>query len=704
MGSYPTGMYFRDTSFSCWKNSLFAPVALHKLPETHIRPNSSIHMPMNHIQYSKKDFAWVRWTPSDIAKAAEAVIREKKRAYAAVKKIPKADRTFGNTVYAIESSDHRLADAFKIALFLFVSPKKEVREAAQKAINRIERQSVDLEYDPELYRALQEYAERNERLFGPDRKLFEDMMRSFRRRGFGLPEAKREQLQRNLKELSRLKNAFEKNLNDYEDSIEIGEDELGGLPEHYVKSLPKKNGKYVVTLDYPSLVPFMENAESETRRRELSEKNWRKGGKRNVALLEKMIRLREENARLLGYPTHADFRTEDRMAKDAETVFRFLRKIMKALSKRAKEDVGELLSLQAERDGRRAERLASHDVAYLSSQLKKIRYEVDNEHVREYFPLEHVKGELFALFGELLGVSYERVSWPLWHKDAELYLVRDGKTGEVIAYFAFDLYPRKGKYGHACMANVISGHETASGSGTFVTPFATLITNFPKPTGSRPSLLSHDEVETFLHEFGHLMHETLTESRHLSQAGASVAWDFVEAMSQMCEFFAWDERVLRKISKHHKTGKPLPSALIRKMRESKRHLLAYDTQRQATQALYDMMVHTGNLRGSLPGYFRTLSEVHLGVRIPETSLYPAGFGHLAGGYDAGYYGYLWSRVYAADFFTKFREAGVISPSVGMRYRQEVLAKGSSEPETKIAKAFLGRKLSDKAFLEDIGAS
>ena len=657
---------------------------------------------MNHIRYSKKDFSWVRWTLADIARVADAVIAEKKRAYAAVKKIPKVERTFENTVYAIEASNHAMMGAFKISLLMYVSPKKEVREAAQKAMDHIERKFVDLEYDPELYRALSEYAERKARLSGPDRKLFEDMMRSFRRRGFELPGPKRERLRENLQELSRLRNAFEKSLNDYQDAIEIGEDELGGLPEQYVRSLPKKDGKYVVTLDYPSLVPFMENAESEARRRELSEKNWRKGGKRNLSLLVKMIGLREENARLLGYGTHGDFRTEERMAKDSEAVFRFLRKIMESLSRRAQEDVKELLSLRKERGGESTDRLASHDVAYLSSQLKKVRYEVDNEHVREYFPLEHVKRETFALFGKLLGVSYERVPWPLWHKDAELYLVRDGKTGGVIAYFAFDLYPREGKYGHACMANVISGHESGFGGGTYVTPFATLIVNFPKPSKDHPALLSHDELETFFHEFGHLMHETLTEARYLSQSGASVAWDFVEAMSQMCEFFVWDERVLRKLSRHHKTGKPLPSSLIRKIIGSKRHMLAYDTQRQALQALFDMMIHTGNLRGTLPEYFRVLSETHLRVKIPETSLYPAGFGHLAGGYDAGYYGYLWSRVYAADFFEKFREAGILSSTVGMRYRREILSKGSSETEDAMVKSFLGRKVSDKAFLRDIG--
>lgn len=658
---------------------------------------------MKRIHYSKKDFAWVRWTPSDIAKVAAGVIADKKRAYAEVKRIPSVDRTFANTVYAIEASDHGMAEYFKVGLLMNVSPRKDVREAARKTIERIEKTLVDLEYDEEVYRALREYEAKKEKLAGPDKKLFGDMLRDFRRRGFDLPKEKRERLKGNLKELSKLKNTFEKNLNDYHDEILVGEDELAGLPEGFVRNLPRKDGKYVVTLDYPSLVPFMENAESEDRRRELSEKNWRKGGKKNLALLEKMIRIREENARLLGYATHGDFMTEDRMAKSAETVFSFLRKLRNSLEGKTKEDVRELLAFQTERGGKREEYLASHDVAYLSSQLKKARYEVDNEHVREYFPLDHVKTEMFALFGSLFGVSYERVAWPLWHRDAELYRMRDAKTGAELAYFAFDLFPREGKYGHACVTNVISGHESWFGSGEYVMPFSTLITNFTKPTRARPSLLSHDELETLFHEFGHLMHETLTEARYLSQSGFSVAWDFVEAMSQMCESFVWEEKALRKLSKHWKTGKPLPAPLIRKMRESKRHMLAYDTLRQAVQAFYDMMLHTGNGHGTLQDYFRALSVAHLGVRIPETSLFPAGFGHLAGGYDAGYYGYLWSRVYAADMYSEFRKSGVIAPKIGARYRWEILAKGSSEEEGKILRKFLGRKPSDRAFLDDVGA-
>lgn len=198
------------------------------------------------------------------------------------------------------------------------------------------------------------------------------------------------------------------------------------------------------------------------------------------------------------------------------------------------------------------------------------------------------------------------------------------------------------------------------------------------------------------------MHETLTEARYHSQAGAAVAWDFVEAMSQMCEFFVWDETVLKKLSRHYQTGQPLPVALIRKIRASKRHMLAYDTMRQAVQALYDIMIHTGNGSKTLNGYFRKLMEAHLNIRIPETSLFPAGFGHLAGGYDAGYYGYMWAKVYAVDMFTRFETAGLLDPSVGGAYRREILSVGSSRDEMDSVRAFLGREPSDKAFMKEIG--
>jgi thimet oligopeptidase len=655
---------------------------------------------MNHIQYSKKDFAWAQWTSEEIGVVVKRAIAEKRKAHVTVKRIPVAERTFENTVAALDASNRPFAEVLKAALLMNVSPDPLVRESAQRAVEYADRAIIGLEYDADLYRALREYEAKQEKLRGAEKKLFDDLLRSFRRRGFDLSAAKRKKLDANLKKLSKLGSEFSRNLNEYRDSIEVSKAELVGLSGDYVKNLEQKNGKYTVTLDYPSLVPFMENAENGSKRAELSEKNWRKGGKGNIVLLSKMVKLREENARILGYPTHADFRTEDRMAGSADAVFSFLQKIMAQLSWRVAKETAELRLFQKSFLNGSGEELRSHDIAYLSNHLKRQKYDVDDESVRGYFPIDHVREAVFSLFGMLFGICFERLPWKLWHKDVELYAVKNRGSDERIAFFALDLYPRDGKYGHAAVFNVVSGHEKEGGR---VLPFATLITNFPKPAPRRPSLLSHDEVVTFLHEFGHLMHEMLGEARYVSQSGFAVSWDFVEAMSQMCEFFAWDEKVLRKLSRHHETGKPLPAELIRKIRESKRHMLAYDTTRQAMQALYDMMIHTGNLRGTLHEYFRSLSEAHLRVKIPKTSLYPAGFGHLAGGYDAGYYGYLWSRVYAADFFEKFREAGVVSSETGMRYRRDVLAKGSSMPEAALAKAFLGRKLSDKAFLRDIGA-
>ncbi len=658
---------------------------------------------MKNIPYTKKDFSWVRWTVQDIEAVSRRLIAEKKEIYVAVKKIRAEDRTFENTVYALERSNHCMENALRISLLMQVSPDKEIRNAASRALEYIGKRLVDIEYDKAVYQALKEYAKRKEALDPSDQKLFSDMLADFRRRGFEISAAKQKKLHANLKELSKLASSFEKNLNNYHDEIVVDESETAGLGEGYLKSLPRKNGKYVVSLDYPSLIPFMENAESDAKRKELSEKNWRKGGKKNVALLERMVRLREENAKLLGYASHADFQTEDRMADSAEAVFSFLQNIMTSLAPKVKEETEALRAFKRRRMPGSEEALFSHEIAYFSNQLKKEKYDIDDELLREYFPLEHVRETMFSIFGKMFSISFEPLPWTLWHKDARLYRAIDTKSKQPIAFFAFDLFPREGKYGHACVANVVSRHGVAWKHPDHTLPFAALITNFPKPAKARPSLLSHDEVVTLFHEFGHLMHESLSEARHASQSGFSVAWDFVEAPSQMFEFFAWEEKVLKRLSRHFMTGKSLPRSLIRKMIAGKQHLSGYDAMRQAMQALYDMMVHTGNLRGTLPEYFRALTLAHLGIRIPETSLFPAGFGHLAGGYDAGYYGYLWSKVYAADMFSVFRKESLLSPHLGMRYRKEVLAKGASEREMTILRAFLDRAPSHAAFLKDIGA-
>jgi thimet oligopeptidase len=657
---------------------------------------------MKRIEYAPKDFAWTQWTPEEIAEVAEKVVAEKKAAYEKVKAVPAEERTFENTVYAVEAAGHGVDRLFKAAFLMNVSPSKEVRDAAQRAIERAEKELVDVEYDEDVYRAVKEYEAKGEKLEGEDAKLFQDMLREYRRMGFDLPEGERAKLKDNLKRLSELANEFEKNINEYKDHIEVTREELDGLPETYIASLRKNEaGKYLVTLDYPDYFPFMENAHDAAKREELADKNLRKGGERNAELLREMVRLRDENAKLLGYPNHGEFRLEVKMAKKAENVFRFIHDLTDRLADEIVRETEELRAFKRKITGDEMSEAHYYDVAYLGSQLKKEKFSVDNEKVREYFPLEKVKDGVLRIYSELLSVRFERLDgYPLWHEDVELYVVKDADGG-TLSYFMLDLYPRDGKYGHAAEFTLVSGHRSPEGNA-YVSPVVSLVMNLPKPSAQNPSLMSHHEVEVFFHEFGHVMHDVLTKAKYASQAGTSVSRDFVEAPSQMLENWVWDKEILGMISGHYRTGERLPEEVLDNMVKAKNHGVAYATMRQMAMALFDMTVHTHGVQGELNEEFGEMFAKYTCVRLPQGQMFLAGWGHIAGGYDVGYYGYMWSKVYSSDMFTRFKKEGLLNKKTGMDYRQWILEKGSSMEEMDLVRGFLGRDPNNEAFLEEIG--
>jgi Zn-dependent oligopeptidase len=291
----------------------------------------------------------------------------------------------------------------------------------------------------------------------------------------------------------------------------------------------------------------------------------------------------------------------------------------------------------------------------------------------------------------------------LWHADARLYQVLDGDR--CIGYFALDMHPRKGKYGHAAAFPVVLGRRSQAGST--IPGFVTLVCNFPKPTSERPSLLTHDEVETFLHEFGHVMHALLSGGRWQRQNGFGVPQDFVEALSQLFEEWAWDTGVLGRLTAHYKTGEPMPEELRAKMLAARHHMDANFYLKQAVAALYDCTIHSQPVQSvveaqALADSYRTMKLELEATELPEESEYPAGWGHMAD-YDGGYYGYLWSKVYALDMYTQF-SADPLSAAVGSRYRRAVLEPGASRPELDLVRAFLGREPSDAPFLTALGIS
>lgn len=654
-------------------------------------------------KYTKKDFEWVNWTPKDINRVVEEALKEKKSRYANIKSISKEDRTFANTVYALESSDYgAVEDMNKVYFLMNASPRKTVRTAAQIALNKFEKAMVDIEFDKDIYQAFKEYKPKRGELKDPDKKLFDDMTRSYKRMGFELDAAKQRRLKQILKKQTVLGTKFSKNINDYKDHITVGKNDTEGLPKNYLAGLKKdKKGNYIVTLDYPDSIPFMENAKSEENREKLSLKLLQKGGQKNLKILEELVKLRAEHAGLLGYKSHAAFVTEVRMAKSPENIQKFITELIKPLKPKLKKESIELRNAKRKLTKNKKAELKYHDRPYYSNQLKKQKFNIDDEEVREYFPLEIVLKGTLEIYSKLLSVKFvELKNHPTWHKDVLVYAVKNKK--DTIAYFYLDLHPREDKYGHAAVFGLTKGKTTSIDSkAKYIPPVAAMLTNFKKPTKTSPSLLSHGEVETFFHEFGHVVHQALTKAKYSSQSGTSVAGDFVEAPSQMLEHWVWNEKMLKILSGHYKDhSKKLPKETLKNMLAAKNHMIANATMRQLVFASFDMAIHTDKGRKSIPKIYDELVLKLTGLKMPK-NIWPAGFGHMVG-YNAGYYGYMWSKVYAVDMFTRFEKEGLLNKRVGADYRKWILEKGSSMDEMDLVKKFLGRKPNNKAFLKEIG--
>ncbi len=661
---------------------------------------------MQRLKYKEKDFDWVKITTKQIEKVGSDLIEHKKKVYKEIKNILPEKRTFENTVYTIECSEGIYGDMMReIGLLQEVSPKEEIRNTAFSVINDVSKKLVDIEYDRDIYIALCEYYEGNfedeKKNLGKDSiKLLEDTILEYRRMGFDLEENKRRKLKDLIKKSSKLANSFGKNINDYNDYILCSREDLDGVPERVINSLRKDNkGKYIVSLQYPEYIPFMMYANNRKLREELANKNLKKGGKKNLKILNDLIKIRHEKAYILGYKHHADFRLETRMAKNAKMVDDFQGELLNKLLKGSKNDLDEVKSF-AKKIG--INNLEHFDFAFVSNKLKESLYNYNSEEVREYFPLEHVLLQMFSLTEKLFDVKINKLNYKLWHKDVTLYELKEkNKKNEVVGYFAMDLFPRIGKFGHAMCSDVLIGRMFDLKSDLYVTPFSTIVCNFPTPNKNTPSVLSLSDVETLFHEFGHCLHMLFTKVRHESQSGASVTWDFVETPSQIMENFVWDDLMLSKLSKNFKTGKSLSKELREKILKAKKFQSAYFYTRQIIQGMLDMDLHTKRANDGAKRYI-DLVKKYSGINLPKESLFPAGFGHLGGGYDAGYYSYLWALVYACDAFSEFKKGGIISNKIGMMWRHEVLERGSSEKEEILIKNFLGRKPNNKAFLKETG--
>lgn len=643
-------------------------------------------------------------TPEVVAAECEAAIRDTDAAVAAIVATPAAERTFANTFVALESAMDIIQMASgRYAFMAYVAFDDALRETAREWDEKLSQYAVQLGFREDLYLAVKEAAANaaSEDL-GPDEtRLVERALRDYRRNGFELPKEQRERVQELHGRLVTLGTEFRKAIDTWDDGIVVDREDLAGMPDRWIDGLKtvEEGGKarYRVSLDYPELMPFMDNAESGKWRREMFIKNQNKGGEPNIKVLEEAIAVRNEIAKLVGYDSWAAYVVDKRMAKTRGAVDSFLADLHPKLQAKAAVDMQRIGAAKKAHVG--DDHIEIWDWWYYTHQLLKNEYAVDDFEVANYFPLQACIDGLFMVTQQLLGIRYEPApDAPKWHEDVVAYDIFDQGGSAPFARFYMDLYPRPNKFGHAAAFTLVGGRRLEDGS--YQQPTSAIVANFTKPTSDTPSLLRHSEVVTFFHEFGHILHQTLTKAAYLEFSGSSTERDFVEAPSQMLEHWVWDREILRKFTRHHETGEPLPDHLLDAMIAAKNVSSGIAYLRQLFFARLDFAFHSPGFDGDTMKTLRELYPV-TGFPYPEGTHFHAGFGHLFG-YDAGYYGYLWSRVFGDDMFTRFEKAGVLDSATGLDYRRKILERGGSVDGDVLVREFLGREPNSDAFLRDLG--
>ena len=453
------------------------------------------------------------------------------------------------------------------------------------------------------------------------------------------------------------------------------------------------DGTYRVSLDYPEVYPYLSQASDRASRKALFDKHWSRATTENRPLLAEALRLRQRAAELLGYPSWAHYAIEEKMAEHPEAVAAFYDTLVPRLVEARDRELAALgAALDADLPG---EQLAAWDWTYYDERIRRAEYGVDANLVAEYLPMEACLSGMFALTGEVFGLDYRRVpDAQAWHPSVELYEIWDRASGELVAHFYADWFPREGKFGHAAAFPLVVGHRRADGA--YEKPISAILANFTPPSGDRPSLVQHNELETLFHEFGHILHMSLTTASYARISGGEAEVDFVEAPSQIMEHWTWDPSVLGRFARHYRTGEPIPPELVGQMIAARQLNIGVKTMIQVFYGQLDLGIHDGRAEPDLDEALR-LAYGHVGLPYPEGTFLLSGFAHTMGGYDAGYYGYLWSEVIGDDMFGRFQAEGVTSPAVGADYRREILEPNGSRPAAELVRAFLGRDPTPDAY-------
>ncbi len=636
------------------------------------------------------------YVTGSIAKACDAAIADHQKRVDAIAKLDVKQRTYASVNLEFEDAGAVLSDVTNPLTFMkYVSGVEASQDEGSACEEKISQYSVSVLSRRDLYDALKSMRARN----AGERRLAQQTLLAFEKNGLGLGETESKKVTAIKTEIAKLEADFSDTLNKDNSTVIYTAAELDGCPADFLGRLEKTaDGKLIATTKSTDYQVVLRNSKNPETRKRMLFQYWNRAVPKNTETLKLAIAKRREVAKLLGYDSWLASQVSDRMAKTRPIVESFLADLTTRLSASNKKDLEKILKFKQESEPA-AKSLDLWDIEYYSYQLKKRDYSLDDEVIREYFPADVVVAGIFSVYSKLLGVTFHEVAGAkVWSGDVKLYEIRDKKSGKSIAAFYTDLLPRPKKYGHAAAFSLISGRNLDK--KTYVHPTSAIVANFTPPANGKPSMLTHQEVETFFHEFGHIMHQTLTSAPYGSLSGSSTARDFVEAPSQMLENWVYEPKVLDLVSGHYLDhAKKLPKELLEKIIAARDFNQGYAYTRQLVFATVDVTYHTATADLEPTPVFNEVFERLVGVPAIPGGNFPASFGHLMGGYDAGYYGYLWSEVYAEDMFTLFEKGGLLSPKVGARYRKMILEKGNMEENMSMLRRFLGREPNSKAFFK-----
>lgn len=623
--------------------------------------------------------------------------------------------TFENTILALEQSGRTLDRVSSIFFNLLEADSDdEMQEIAEKVSPMLTEYSMYVSLNEALFQRVKSVWDQRESLgLEPDQaRLLEKTYKSFARNGANLSAEDKATFSRYSEELSLLSLQFNKNVLSATNAFVLNltdSSELAGLPDFVIEqgaSAAAEKGLegWAYDLSYPSYGPFMKYST----RRDLREKLYRAYNTRafggdfdNRQNIMKIVDLRMKEAVLLGYGTYADYAIEERMAKTPQTVNDFIEKLLTPSLPAARAEVAEILTF-AKANGFEGDAIMPWDFSFWSEKYRDEKYSLNDELLKPYFQLENCISAVFDLAHRLYGISFtERKDIPGYHKDVKVYDVTD-ESGSHLALFYADFFPRASKGSGAWMTE-FRGQSIVG--GVEYRPFVSIVTNFTKPTAKDPSLITHDEFTTFLHEFGHALHGMLAEGRYGSLCGTNVSRDFVELPSQIMENWAFEPEYLNTFARHYQTGEALPVDLIDKIVAAKNYLAAYSQVRQLHFGILDMAWHTLTAAPEVDAVSfekQALAAAAVMPDVPECAI-STSFGHIfSGGYSAGYYSYKWAEVLEADAFSLFQEKGIFNREVSDSFRRNVLSRGSSEDEAVLYRRFRGHDPEPEALLTKLG--